>query len=84
MRNEPAFPQSWENDSDKDVPLFGGTVAPGKDVIFFGLTIRDYFAAKAMQAHYTAMVAEDGCDFTDSDIAKWSYKAADAMLKERK
>ena len=47
-----------------------------------GMTLRDYFAAKAMQA----MVASpayyiDG--WAQSDIAVQSYQMADAMLAER-
>ena len=43
-----------------------------------GLTICDYFAAKAMQY----FLAEDHmCD--QQDIAKASYSMADAMLKAR-
>ena len=47
-----------------------------------GLTIRDYFAAKAMQAIFS------NPDITDTNKVKdWvaisSYSMADAMLKER-
>ena len=47
-----------------------------------GMTLRDYFAAKAMQIHHYQ------CDcFPDEDwrmgVALDSYKMADAMLKAR-
>ena len=44
-----------------------------------GMTLRDYFAAKAMQAYLTA--DETGWDFYE--LASSAYTMADAMLKER-
>lgn len=45
-----------------------------------GMTLRDYFAAKAMQGS----VVSDGPEFPKPElIAKWSYAVADAMLKAR-
>lgn len=45
-----------------------------------GMTLRDYFAAKAMQGS----VVSDGPEFpTPELIAKWSYAVADAMLRQR-
>ena len=43
-----------------------------------GMTLRDYFAAKAMQEFLTSRD-----DIENADIAKFSYEIADAMLKER-
>ena len=46
----------------------------------FGMTIRDYFAAAALQG----MMAEyDPEDELEHHIAKWAYKAADAMIRAR-
>lgn len=43
-----------------------------------GMTLRDYFAAKAIIAYHS-----DG-EFSDSeDVANWCYKIADAMLRVR-
>ena len=42
-----------------------------------GMTLRDYFAAKAMQA----LITRD--DLSDEKVANWSYATADAMLAER-
>ena len=43
-----------------------------------GMTLRDYFAAKAMQG----MLAENGGGAThNDDLAKFAYEMADAMLK---
>lgn len=57
-----------------------------------GMTLRDYFAAKAMQAAYKAYMDEMRKDENsemfrgdwESDIATFSYMMADAMLLERK
>ena len=43
-----------------------------------GMTLRDYFAAKAMQGLLSATKTSDG-----EMIARDSYKMADAMLKAR-
>ena len=43
-----------------------------------GMTLRDYFAAKAMQA-----VIARGDDTNRPGMAEWSYAMADAMLKAR-
>lgn len=46
-----------------------------------GMTLRDYFAAKAMQAAATNPTGADG--FTFEQRAEWAYAQADAMLKAR-
>jgi hypothetical protein len=46
-----------------------------------GMTLRDYFAAKAMQAAATNPTGADG--FTFEQRAEWAYQQADAMLKAR-
>jgi hypothetical protein len=45
-----------------------------------GMTMRDYFAAAALQG---MMAQFDPENELEHHIAKWSYKAADAMLKAR-
>ena len=46
-----------------------------------GMTLRDYFAAKAMQG----MLAENGGGAAHNiDLAKFAYWIADAMLEARK
>lgn len=50
-----------------------------------GMTLRDYFAAKAMQGFVSCspqllMSIEQSFDAT---VSKWAYEMADAMLKER-
>jgi hypothetical protein len=45
-----------------------------------GMTLRDYFAAKAMQG----MLAENGGGaLRNADLATWAYQIADNMLKAR-
>jgi hypothetical protein len=44
----------------------------------YGMTLRDYFAAKAMQS-----VIARGDDTNRPGMAEWSYAMADAMLKAR-
>lgn len=46
-----------------------------------GMTLRDYFAAKAMQGS----LADPNVDPTDhkDDFARWCYEVADAMIAAR-
>jgi hypothetical protein len=46
-----------------------------------GMTLRDYFAAKAMQAYLDGY--EYSKEFTMLTISEKSYEMADAMLKAR-
>jgi hypothetical protein len=44
------------------------------------MTLRDYFAAKAMQG----MLSENsGIRYPTDELVKFAYKVADAMMKER-
>ena len=53
----------------------GSTCEPGE----LGMSLRDYFAAKAMQANRARNSSYASWD----DLAKDAYELADAMLKER-
>jgi len=69
--NEPAFPHVAENWSD---------------IKKQGISIRDYFAAKAMYSLgiQDAILHNEDCDFSTIDeIAESAYHQADAMLKAR-
>ena len=44
-----------------------------------GMSLRDYFAAKAMQG----MLSNPDSDGTEDQFAGWAYQSADAMLKAR-
>lgn len=50
--------------------------------ISYGMDLRDYFAAKALQAMVGSQVYVDG-DWDIADIARQSYEAADAMIEAR-
>jgi hypothetical protein len=63
MNNTPAF------------PVFPET-SGGHAAAFQGMTLRDYFAAKAMQALIEKEVFFD-------DVASSAYKVADHMMKAR-
>ena len=62
----PAFP----------LQSIGPDFAPG----YAGMTLRDYFAAKAMHA---SMGLDPAGAATADEHAKWAYDMADAMLKAR-
>jgi hypothetical protein len=47
-----------------------------------GMTLRDYFAAKAMQGLLAGLLAY-GHDIMWDEIAKDAYRQADAMMKAR-
>jgi hypothetical protein len=59
-------------------PAFPSTHPHGQDE---GMTLRDYFAAKAMQGLLASLPSDT--TLYDSNVAKWSYEMADAMLKAR-
>jgi hypothetical protein len=44
------------------------------------MTLRDYFAAKALQG---CMAHEQAFKGSAAEVAAWSYELADAMLAER-
>jgi hypothetical protein len=44
-----------------------------------GMTLRDYFAAVAMQG----IIASDACLYTYEEVSQKAWKQADAMLKAR-
>jgi len=47
----------------------------------FGMSLRDYFAAKAMAAMLS--LEDVHLNYGESELATWSYQQADAMLEER-
>ena len=49
------------------------------DAEFVGMTIRDYFAA----AIVSGCCSYAGLPHSDKQLAEWSYRLADAMLKAR-
>jgi len=47
-------------------------------------TLRDYFAAKALQAELSAQSKENGFCVNFDDFSDRAYKIADSMLERRK
>ena len=68
MMNESAFPTT-------------ATTRQGVEYHVPGMTLRDYFAAKAMQAILSRPVGEDEDD--DEILAVLAYNVADCMLGAR-
>ena len=52
-----------------------------KDVTCTGMTLRDYFAAKAMVGLLNCY--HNPKEFTEQKLAEQSYEVADAMIKAR-
>ena len=84
LNNEgPAFPFEYHNQTSRHQPGFFGTgdLAPGASQQFSGITVRDYFAAKAM----AAMIASPFPNVSENvDVAAAAYAMADAMIGARK
>ena len=72
MNNQPAFPTGIGLNADKT------WIGSGSN----GMTLRDYFAAKAMQGVMSGCAAR-GEALIYSKLAGLSYDIADAMLKAR-
>jgi len=78
----PAFPQAMA------FATLGSGIVTSDELGLAGMTLRDYFAAKAMQAAVMKAqhnFAHDGVEFPIdwADVAESAYDAADEMLKER-
>jgi hypothetical protein len=71
----PAFPVSLTNEQETRWDSAGLGCANG-------MTLRDYFAAKAMQAAITGCATRSEVGLY-SDWAGFAYEMADAMLKAR-
>ena len=71
MNKEPAFPRPASEAHQH------GMHKPQE-----GMTLRDYFAAKAMQALVTE-IDDDGSYWMPEHVAELAYSQADAMLKAR-
>ena len=62
----------------------GGPAFPTNDVCYNGMTLRDYFAAKALQGWLSTYPTEmDISNVNKEFVAKHMYEMADAMLKVR-
>ena len=66
----------YDEEAKKRVWWLNNTGGAARD----GLTVRDYFAAKAMQVYLTATMGQ----LVDAtNVAENAYLIADAMMKER-
>jgi hypothetical protein len=79
MNDSPAFPTgTWEYDGN-------GNVLPYQEP---GMTLRDYFAAKALQgclaySHVNPQCGNYQENCTEDGVAVAAYRYADAMMKAR-
>jgi len=48
-----------------------------------GMTLRDYFAAKAMQGMLSASENYQTINYQTIELAKYAFDVADAMIQER-
>ena len=83
MSNLPAFPSPWHNDTDGNATAPDGQACPPDWTVHMpGMSLRDYFAAKAMQA--IVSVLHQGIRPTELNaLVHDAYGIADAMLKAR-
>lgn len=79
----PAFPYVLVNNSSEPMNTFSIELAPGKTADFGGMTLQGLCANPGgpFQANDMSGWAIVNCEL--DDIAKESYKLADAMLKAR-
>ena len=73
MKNEPAFPTEINTEHFSHPSTIYKT----------GMTLRDYFAAKAMQGFIQYSAAKGIYTPPDNELASTAYQLADAMLKAR-
>ena len=76
MNNPPAFPGKQKA---LLIQSEHSNLASEYEIEHNGMSLRDYFAAKAMQG----MLSEPSLKATTKEFAFKSYELADAMLKER-
>lgn len=77
----PAFPGVTINDTDGNLTdPFGTLLPPQGQATYSGMSLRDYFAACAMQG---LVVGESDAFQARHSVATEAYAIADAMMKER-
>ena len=83
----PAFPQDYEHTKVVIQMQQTGEITAEQLLNYtrqlHGMTLRDYFAAKAMQAWFSDRAVYLGDKQSRDKAAKQSYEMADAMLKAR-
>jgi len=83
--DEPAFPVNFANDTEwgMDDP-FGRHIPENSNSQYVGITKRDYFAAKAMQALIakSPLFSTPEGNYSANSIAARAYAQADIMMEE--
>lgn len=68
----------------KNIPAFWQPIPDDENDIADGMTLRDYFAGKAMQSMLTGYYSDPSTNgWADVDICTSAYRYADAMLVAR-
>lgn len=70
-----------KNDGGPAFPSVFTDPASGPEV-YLGITVRDYFAARALESAFPQFRA-GGFELTRNDLAQSCWEMADAMLAER-
>ena len=80
----PAFPFEYHNQTRSHQEGFFGTgqLAPGASQQFAGVTLRDYFASRALQNFRDQIGSQSDQEWFEQ-MAQGAYRMADAMLKAR-
>ena len=84
----PAFPATTVNDTNGNLSdPFGTLLPPSSQATYSGMTLRDYFAAKAIPLMFSYDEVGDKASYDRrqqmSLAAGLAYEMADAMLKAR-
>jgi len=69
-------------DIAEDKAAFPRIVTPWFDAVATGMTLRDYFAAAALQGTLSSCARDESFDLNLGPA--WAYQVADAMLEARK
>ena len=75
----PAFPSSTQPCEEPFIGWDGERVEPNTQIVYRGISVRDYFAAKAL----AGMLSNPASDYRSEQYAHLAYALADEMLKER-
>lgn len=76
----PAFPVKLESRPEESTGFIGELIPQGFTTFYGGMTLRDYFAAEAIQL---VGIKHNGDLGTYENTAAKAYRLADAMLAER-
>lgn len=76
----PAFPTEWHNDTGVTVSAPDGQIVPPHNaVMLYGLTMLDYFAAKAL----VGIMVAPGFPVSPEDAGLIAYRYAHGAMKAR-